>query len=134
MAAVREKQMTPETLGNGVYDPSNFRHFAPEEATVVLMYGQDPDVGVVVWNLEPGQENSTHTHPDSAHVITVLAGSGEYLKDGSPVPIKAGECLIVPRGVVHGLRNTGGERLSYLAVTNVSPSGYTRTPTGGGHA
>lgn len=133
MAAVREKQMTAETFGNGVFNPMDFRQFAPEEATVVLTYGQDPDVGVVVWNLEPGQENSTHTHPDSAHVITVLAGSGEYLKDGNPVPIKAGDCLVVPRNVVHGIRNTGSERFSYMAVTNVSPTGYTRTPTSGGH-
>lgn len=132
MPADRSKQMTPETLGTGVYDPNDFRMFSPDEGMVVPMYADDPDVSVVVWNLEPGQENSTHVHPDAAHVQWVLSGSGVMLRgDEPPVPIRAGQCMIIPRGRVHGIRNTGTERLSYLAVTNRHPGGgYVRTPIG----
>jgi quercetin dioxygenase-like cupin family protein len=82
---------------------------------------------VIVRNFEPGQENPLHTHPENAHCIYILEGSGEVLRpDGPPVPIKAGQIWIVPRGVEHGIRNTGGTRLSYLGVT------AGREPAGGG--
>ena len=120
------RRMTPDTLGSGVYDPRTFEQFSPEEGTVVPLY-QDQDVSVVVWNLAPGQENSPHSHPTSAHVLWVLEGVGQYHKgSAAPVPIKAGESAIVPRGVVHGIRNTGRGNLSYLAVTSVGAGGYVR--------
>lgn len=120
------KRMTPDTLGTGVYDPRTFQQFGPEEGTVVPVY-KDNDVSVVVWNLAPGQENSPHSHPASAHVLWVLEGEGQCLKgDAAPVPVKAGECAIVPRGVVHGMCNTGRGNLSYLAVTSVGAGGYVR--------
>jgi len=130
MPADQSKAMSPENLGTGVYNPKDFSAFDPNEGMVCIMYGNDPDVSIVVWNLEPGQENSTHVHPTSTHVQMVLQGAGEYLKDGKPVPCKAGDAIIVPRGVVHGVRNTGKDRLSYMAVTSVSPEGYDRQPVG----
>lgn len=124
--ADESRRMTPETLGTGVYDPRRFEQFSPEEGTVVPMY-RDQDVSVVVWNLAPGQENSLHSHPTSAHVIWILEGEGQSLKgDAAPVPIKAGECVIIPRGVIHGIRNTRHGNLSYLAVTSLGPGGYVR--------
>jgi mannose-6-phosphate isomerase-like protein (cupin superfamily) len=88
---------------------------------------KDKDISLVVWNLEPGQENRAHHHPESAHTFLVLCGAGEYIRgsDG-PVPIRAGDCVIIPRLTEHGIRNTGAERLSYLAFTSQGPNGYTR--------
>ena len=94
------------------------------------MYAGDEDLSnVVVWCLEPGQENSTHRHPDSAHFIVVLEGSGECLRgdEGPPDPVRTGQVLIIPRGAIHGIRNTGTERLSYVAA---STAGYQREPVG----
>ncbi|HXG36195.1 MAG TPA: cupin domain-containing protein [Dehalococcoidia bacterium] len=128
MPADQSKRLTPESLDSGVIDPKDFFTFSPEEGTVSIAYGEDPDVSIVIWNLEPGQENSTHVHPASTHVQIVLTGSGEYLKDGKAIPVKAGQTIIVPRNVVHGIRNTGKERLSYMAVT--AGEGYDRRPIG----
>ena len=122
--------MTPETVGTGVANPLEFRRFSPEQGFVVAMY-KDQDVSVVVWNLEPGQENSTHVHQASAHVMLVLEGSGQRISDtADPAPIRAGETLIVPRGVVHGIRNTGDTRMSYLAITTLGEGDYVRAPIG----
>ena len=89
------------------------------------MYHDDPDASVVVWNLEPGQENDVHTHPENMHVFYVLEGEGSYVRaDGKTVPVRAGQCVIVPRKQVHGIRNTGSERLSYLAVSTQGTGGY----------
>ena len=125
------KQRTPETLGTGVYDPLEFRTFSREGATVVRMYHDDPDASVVVWNLEPGQENDVHTHPESMHVFYVLEGTGSYVRaDGETVPVRVGQCVTVPRTQVDGMRNTGPDRLSYLAVSTYGTSGYVRVAVG----
>jgi mannose-6-phosphate isomerase-like protein (cupin superfamily) len=122
------KQRTPETLGDGVYDPLEFRTFSGEGATVVRLYHDDPDASVVVWNLEPGQENEVHVHPENLHVFYVLEGEGIYARgDGESVPVRAGDCVIIPRGQAHGIRNTGTRRLSYMAVSTYGPGGYVRS-------
>jgi mannose-6-phosphate isomerase-like protein (cupin superfamily) len=130
MSGTQPRQLTPENLGAGVANPQDYRRFSAEAATVVRMYA-DPDLSMVVWNLEPGQENSPHVHDSNAQVFLVLEGTGVYLRgDGEQVPIGAGECVIIPRQVVHGIRNTGASRLSYLAFTTVGPAGYQRGTVG----
>jgi len=126
MPSDHSKQRTPATLGPGVYDPLDFRTFSVEGATVVRLYHEDPDASVVVWNLEPGQENDSHTHPANLHVFYVLEGEGTYLRDDGEARIKAGQIVIVPRGHRHGIRNTGTSRLSYMAVSTYGPDGYVR--------
>jgi mannose-6-phosphate isomerase-like protein (cupin superfamily) len=129
------KVKNKETLGNGIFNPKDHQVFAAEEATVSLVYSGDDDISAVVWNLEPGQENSNHVHETNAHLMVVLQGSGVYVRDEKDeIPIKAGDCLIIPRNLIHGIRNTGNERLSYLASN--SPGVYRRDSVGpqqGGH-
>jgi quercetin dioxygenase-like cupin family protein len=68
-----------------------------------------------------------HQHPESAHTFLVLCGEGEYVREGvEPSQIRAGDYIIIPRQVMHGIRNTGTERLSYLAFTSQGPNGYSR--------
>jgi mannose-6-phosphate isomerase-like protein (cupin superfamily) len=129
MPSDHTKQITPETLGEGVYDPLDFRVYSDEGASVVRMYHEDPDASIVVWNLEPGQENDIHTHEQNLHVFYVLEGSGIYVRgDEPPVAVDAGQCVIIPRGQIHGIRNTGTERLAYVAFSTYGPEGYVRKP------
>ncbi len=58
--------------------------------------------------------------------ICVLEDSGLALWERGDVPIEAGQFMIVPRGVPHGIRNTGATRLSYPGV---NPG--TEPPAGG---
>jgi quercetin dioxygenase-like cupin family protein len=130
MARNDSKRLTAATLGSGVVQPREFCLFAREEAMVVPVY-HDQDQSIVVWNLEPGQENMIHVHAANAHSIVVLQGSGIYLRDeGEPVPIRTGDCIIVPRGTAHGIRNTGDAPLSYLAFTTTGEGGYVRGAVG----
>jgi mannose-6-phosphate isomerase-like protein (cupin superfamily) len=126
MPSDHSKQHTPATLGSGVVDPLDFRTFSPDGATVVRLYHDDPDASVVVWNLEPGQENDSHTHPANLHVFFILEGEGTYLRDDGEVPVRAGHAIVIPRGQRHGIRNTGKVRLSYVAVSTYGPDGYVR--------
>lgn len=116
---VNSKEVRPDTLGTGVFDPKDYQIFSPEEEMVIGVYRDGIDIRhVIVRNFEPGQGNPLHTHPQNAHCIYILEGSGDVLRpDGPPVPIKAGQIWIVPRGAEHGIQNTGNTRLSYLGVT-----------------
>ena len=96
--------------------------YSDDAATVAFAYisGQ---LGVVFWNLEPGQENDYHMHPTTEHLHVVVAGEVEYtLGDLDPITVKAGQAVMVPEQVPHGIRNVGTVNASYFAVT--SPGDY----------
>ena len=70
---------------------------------------------------EPGQEHKLHAHAGMDKVYHVLAGRGVFLLEGREEPMEAGMMLIAPEGVLHGVRNTGDERLLVLAILAPSP-------------
>ena len=70
---------------------------------------------------EPGQEHRLHAHAGMDKVYHVLAGSGAFLLAGREEPMTAGMMLLAPEGVMHGIRNTGDERLLVLAILAPSP-------------
>jgi mannose-6-phosphate isomerase-like protein (cupin superfamily) len=53
----------------------------------------------------------------------VLEGAGQFLLDGRELEMRAGEMLVAPAGVPHGIRNTGAARLVVLAVMAPPPGG-----------
>lgn len=70
---------------------------------------------------EPGQEHALHAHAGMDKLYVVVSGSGEFLLEGRTLPMRAGELLVAPEGVPHGIRNTGRERLTVLAVLAPGP-------------
>jgi len=65
---------------------------------------------------EPGQAHALHAHHGMDKMYFVLEGRGRFLLDGQELPMKAGDLLIAPDGVPHGVRNDSGERLLVMAV------------------
>jgi len=63
----------------------------------------------------PGASFPSHKHPGE-EIIYVLAGTIEYVVDGKPVVVKAGDVLFVPDGVFHAARNVGSEPAAELAT------------------
>lgn len=115
------KEVRSDSFGEakvGVFSPEDFEIYSNADPMVVGVYRDGIDIRhVTLRNFEPGQESPLHHHEENAHCIYVLKGSGIVLTEkGPPLPIKAGQFLIVPRNVPHGLRNTGDGRLSYLGV------------------
>src|SRR5690554_1922739 len=70
---------------------------------------------------EPGQEHALHAHPGMDKLYVVVSGSGEFLLEGRTLPMTAGQLLVAPEGVPHGIRNTGRDRLTVLAVLAPGP-------------
>jgi mannose-6-phosphate isomerase-like protein (cupin superfamily) len=71
---------------------------------------------------EPGQSHSLHAHADMDKVYSVIEGEGVFLLEGRELPMRAGDLLVAPEGVPHGVRNTGTERLLVLAILAPAPS------------
>ncbi len=109
-----------DDLASLVFPLSKYQQFDEKMPTVVPGYiGQ---IGMVVWNLEPGQANDYHMHPTTEHLHIIIEGECEYtLGDLPPVITRAGDAVMVPPGIAHGIRNTGDKRASYVAVTSPGP-------------
>jgi quercetin dioxygenase-like cupin family protein len=70
---------------------------------------------------EPGQTHPLHSHSGMDKLYHVLEGAGVFLLDGRELPMRAGDLLVAPEGVPHGIRNDGPARLLVLAVLAPAP-------------
>jgi quercetin dioxygenase-like cupin family protein len=70
---------------------------------------------------EPGQSHALHAHQGMDKVYQVVEGSGLFLLEGRELPMTAGDLLIAPEGVPHGVRNTGTGRLLVVAILAPAP-------------
>lgn len=116
------KELDGSDLSELALDMSTYRIYNDDAATVVLA-PKGPKNSIVVWNLLPGQENDYHMHPETEHIQFVIAGELEWsLGDAAPVTVTAGNAVIVPPGVAHGIRNVSDQPASYASIN--SPGAY----------
>jgi len=82
---------------------------------------ESPRVLVGLNAFEPGQEHALHAHAGQDKIYQVLEGQGVFLLDGRELAMKAGDLLVAPENVPHGVRNTGWGRLLVLAILAHAP-------------
>jgi len=70
---------------------------------------------------EPGQQHALHAHAGQDKVYHVIEGEGLFLLDGHELAMQAGDLLVAPEGVAHGVRNSGSGRLLVLAILAPAP-------------
>jgi quercetin dioxygenase-like cupin family protein len=70
---------------------------------------------------EPGQFHALHAHAGMDKVYQVVEGEGTLLLDGRELPIRAGELVVAPDGVPHGIRNSSAGRLLVLVILAPAP-------------
>lgn len=70
---------------------------------------------------EPGQSHALHAHAGQDKAYLVVQGHGVFLLADGELPMSAGDLLVAPEGVPHGVRNSGTERLLVLAVLAPAP-------------
>lgn len=71
---------------------------------------------------EPGQSHALHAHHGMDKLYYVIEGQGLFLLEDAEKPMTAGDLLVAPDGVPHGVRNNSAERLLVLAVLAPGPS------------
>lgn len=71
--------------------------------------------------LEPGQVQQAHEHADQDKFYYVVEGEGNFVLGEERTTATAGEVIWAPAGVVHGVSNDGGERLTLLVGIAPAP-------------
>ena len=69
----------------------------------------------------PGQSQRAHTHDAQDKIYYILEGGGRFSLGGTDERLAAGEALVAPAGVEHGLVNDGTEPLLVLVVVTPPP-------------
>jgi mannose-6-phosphate isomerase-like protein (cupin superfamily) len=82
---------------------------------------QSPRLLVGLNAFEPGQSHALHAHAGMDKVYSVVEGEGVFLLHERELPMRAGDLLVAPEGVPHGVRNTGASRLLVLAILAPAP-------------
>ena len=111
--------LTADSVGDGILDILPWAVYSTEGGKSVRMY-TDQDMSITMWNLLPGQEHSAHLHPERAHIMVVVTGTGTALIGEAKKhhDLQAGDYYIAPRNVIHGILNTGTEPLTYATISN----------------
>jgi quercetin dioxygenase-like cupin family protein len=72
--------------------------------------------------MNPGRKMRVHKHLYNDELIFVHRGEGTLTLGDQTIEVKTGDVAFVPRGVWHGLDNTGNENLTM--VFQYSPAGF----------
>jgi quercetin dioxygenase-like cupin family protein len=84
--------------------------------------GGAPEFVMMTEDIPPGQAISPHRHPHSDEIIFIHGGTGLASLAGRNANVTTGATIYMPRNAVVGLRNTGTEPLSIVAI--FSQPGY----------
>ena len=103
-----------------VIRPADHAEWRPDKMGKATLY-ESGRVLVGLNAFEPGQSHALHAHAGMDKVYQVLEGEGLFLLEGQELPMKAGDLLVAPEGVPHGVRNSGSRRLLVLAILAPGP-------------
>lgn len=104
-----------------VIHPADHAEYRPDRMGKSTIFSS-PRVLVGLNAFESGQEHALHAHAGQDKVYHVLEGSGLFLLNDRELPMRAGDLLVAPEGVPHGVRNDGAARLLVLAILAPAPS------------
>ncbi len=94
-------------------DLNKLDKFTPDKPHRELLY-DSPNLRVLSFNFEPGQELPVHSHPaDSDVSLIILEGEGEFT-GAHEMPARAGLTQIMPVAEPHGLKAHTRVRLLVL--------------------
>lgn len=79
-------------------------------------------ISFCVEDMIPGRKMRVHKHLENDELIFIQKGKGKLTLDDKLVEVNAGDVAFIPRGVWHGLDNTGEDNL--LMVFQYSPAGF----------
>jgi len=69
-----------------------------------------------------GRAHQFHRHPELEEIIYVQSGTAEQWVDREKRVLRAGDSAHIPKNVVHGTYNAGGDTLVFLAI--LSPATF----------
>ena len=100
--------------------PADHAVYTPDKMGKSTLF-ESPRLLVGLNAFEPGQSHALHAHAGMDKVYTVVEGEGVFLLAGRELPMRAGDLLVAPEGVPHGVKNSGTARLLVLAILAPAP-------------
>jgi mannose-6-phosphate isomerase-like protein (cupin superfamily) len=85
-------------------------------------HGSSASVFLEIW--EPGGAQPANSHPDSAEIFIVLAGTATAHSDSHTVDLAAGDVLILQPGSEHRIVNTSGIDRLYTITVMAKDGGF----------
>jgi quercetin dioxygenase-like cupin family protein len=95
--------------------PADHAEWRPDKMGKSTIF-ESPRLLIGLNAFEPGQAHALHAHAGMDKMYYVLEGAGLFLLADRELAMKAGDLLVAPEGVPHGVRNNGPGRLLVLAV------------------
>jgi quercetin dioxygenase-like cupin family protein len=101
--------------------------FSPEKMAKVAL-ATTARAQLDLYCVAPGQSQQPHRHEDQDKVYYVLEGRGRFALGGQEASLAAGDALVAPAGVEHGLVNDGTAPLLVLVVVTPPPAHGANAP------
>lgn len=98
------------------------RRRAPMRIKVDSTKAPGATMSMVISEVSPGTGIPIHLHTNEDELIFIHTGTGIVTLGDRQVPSSVGAVLYAPRGVWHGIQNTGADVLTWCAIW--SPPGF----------
>src|SRR4029450_13524594 len=98
-----------------VLRPADHAEWRPDRMGKSTLF-ESPRLLIGLNAFEPGQSHALHAHAGMDKLYYVIEGDGLFLLEGRVLSMRAGDVLVAPDGVPHGVRNPGPARRLVLAV------------------
>lgn len=92
------------------------RRRAPMRIKVDSTKATGATMSMVISEVSPGASIPIHLHRNEDELIFIHTGSGIVTLGDSQVPSATGAVLYAPRGIWHGIENTGSTVLTWCAI------------------
>jgi quercetin dioxygenase-like cupin family protein len=76
--------------------------------------GAEQTIGLAVF--DAGKSNAEHVHPNCEEIVYVLEGEVTHTLGDQTTTLRAGDLIVVPRGVAHHLINDSGSACTTFIV------------------
>ncbi len=93
---------------------------AADKMAKIALHATDRTL-IELYCVAPGQSQKAHSHEAQDKIYYVLEGAGRFFLSGAEQRLEAGEVLVAPAGVEHGLLNDGAGPLLVLVVVAPPP-------------
>jgi len=94
--------------------------FRPDKMAKIAL-ATTPRAQLDLYCLAPGQDQKPHAHDDQDKIYFVLEGRGSVVLGGATEMLEAGEAIVAPAGVSHGIANDSTDPLTVLVVVTPPP-------------
>jgi mannose-6-phosphate isomerase-like protein (cupin superfamily) len=98
------------------------RRRAPMRIKVDSRAAPGATMSMLISEVAPGASIPVHLHRNEDELIFIHTGSGIITLGDQRIPSRAGAMLYAPKGVWHGVENTGQDTLTWCAT--YSPPGF----------